>query len=149
MPTPEPINEYAINDQLIFELDEAFKEWAFFLNNAIGILAFTLALACLGTKTPAINALLAFVVVCSVRHQGHHHFPQKIVDLRAVAKNDPKASILLAGVSQKYFSNKVMITKHPIFVMGFGLLMFVTLSPLIMYIFPFIRDYIGVKNYFF
>jgi hypothetical protein len=119
MPTPEPTTEYAINDQLISELDEAFKGWAFFLNNAIGMFAFTLALACLGTKTPAINAFLAFVVVFCVRHQGRHHFPQKILDLRAAAKTEPKARILLAGLTQKYMSNKTAITDYTVFVIGF------------------------------
>jgi hypothetical protein len=149
MPTPEPKTEYAITDEYIAELDATFKTWTEFLNGIIGIFSFTFALACLGTKAPAINALMAIVIIFYMRDQGKDKFPQKILALRVAAKTDPKASVLLSGLNQKYFSNKVMITKHPIFVMGFGLLMFVTLSPLIIYIFPFIRDYIGVKDYFF
>jgi hypothetical protein len=111
--------------------------------------AFTLALACLGTKTPAINAFLAFVVVCCVRNQGRHHFPQKIFDLSAAAKTDPKARVLLAGLSQEYMSNKTAITGYTIFVIGLLLLMFVMVSPLIMLMFPSIRAYIGTTGYFF
>jgi hypothetical protein len=142
-------NEYSINDPLISELDEAFKAWAFFLNNAIGMFAFTLALACLGTKTPAINGLLACIIVGFVRYQGRHIFPKKIVELRAAAKSDPKAQILLVGLTQKYMSSKTALTDYTVFVIGFVLLLFVTFSPGIMYFYPSIRAYIGTMGYFF
>jgi hypothetical protein len=51
------------NDELHTpDLDEKFRKWAEFLNITVGILSFTLGLACVTTKTPSFNALLCFAL---------------------------------------------------------------------------------------
>ncbi|MBF4218218.1 hypothetical protein C5616_23950, partial [Vibrio anguillarum] len=54
---------YTIDEEYLERVEKQFKKWAMFLNNAIGILAFTLALACLGTNVPWLNACFSVLIV--------------------------------------------------------------------------------------
>ena len=52
-------------------------------------MSFTLGLACLGTETPQVNALLSLVVIGFSMDMGRKTlFPQEIMALREEAKND-------------------------------------------------------------
>ena len=80
-----------ISDEYLEELHRGFEKWAQFLNMGFGLVAFTLSLACLGTKMPAVNAWLSIVVLIFIRYKGSHFVPTEILDLRKRAKTDEKA----------------------------------------------------------
>ncbi len=134
---------YEITDELLEELREQFKLWATFLNTGIGLLSFTFAIACLGTKTPWLNALLSMIVIMLIRVQGTHYFPQKIRELRKAAKVDNKAKILYKGLESEFLNTKVLLTKYPIFLIGYIFLCFVIFSPLLIKAIPSLALYVG------
>ncbi|WP_315982998.1 hypothetical protein [Aliamphritea spongicola] len=89
--------QYIITDELLEEIREQFKLWATFLNTGVGLLSFTLAIACLGTGSPGINASISMLVIVLVRSQGKSYFPSKVQDLRQRAKEDKKQRSYLKG----------------------------------------------------
>lgn len=136
-------SEFVLSDEYLEDIERQFKRWAEFLNSAIGILAFTLALASLGTKMPWLSAVLSIVVVTFVRVGGSHIFPNEIDRLRKAAKNDPKAKVLLAGLTQKHLGISVLMLKYPVFLIGTLLLFSVAVSPIIVDSFPSLAAFYG------
>lgn len=134
---------YEISNKLLEDLREQFKLWAIFLNTGIGLLSFTLAIACLGTNAPWFNASLSMAVVVLVRVQGIHYFPKKISELRKAAKTDKKAKVLYKGLESEFLNIKFLLTKCPIFLIGYVFLCFVIFSPLLIKIIPSLVLYVG------
>ena len=125
------MEEYAITETFLEKVEEQFTVWALFLNNAIGILAFTLNLACLGTNTPWINACFSIFILYYVWRQGNKHFPETIVILRDKAKIDKKAKLLLSALNAEHFSFRKVIKRYPVYLVGFVLLVVTAGSPLL------------------
>lgn len=134
---------YIITDELLDEIRDQFKLWATFLNTGVGLMSFTLAIACLGTNTPWINALLSMLIIILIRVQGKHYFPSKVEDLRRRAKEDNKAKVLLKGLESEFLSFKTLVTGYPIFLIGFIFLSLVMISPLLVEAIPALGDYLG------
>ncbi|KGK41395.1 hypothetical protein LH51_15065 [Nitrincola sp. A-D6] len=132
-----------INDEYINELREQFKKWADFLNMGFGLVSFTLALTCLGTKTPVLNAWFSLIVVAFIRYKGSHIFPSEIIRLRKAAKLDQNARIVLNGLSKEFLSVKAMILGYPVFLIGYVLLCIIAVSPLLIPIMPALESYVG------
>lgn len=135
--------KYEVSDELLNELRDQFKLWATFLNTGVGLLSFTLAIACLGTKMPWFNALLSMIVVMLIRVQGTHYFPQKVRELRKAAKTDNKAKILYKGLESEFLNTRTLFMKYPIFLIGYLFLCFVIFSPLLVKAVPFLALYVG------
>lgn len=57
------------------ERERSEANWAKFLNTTLGLLGFPLGLACLGTKTPSLNALLSVIFVFAMWAMGRHLMP--------------------------------------------------------------------------
>lgn len=51
-----------------------FENWQSFLNNTIGVLAFTLGLASLGTHSPDFNAALSVAFLLTVSYSARQLF---------------------------------------------------------------------------
>jgi hypothetical protein len=138
------MSELKITDEYTSEISAQFKMWVYFLNMGIGLVSFTLALACLGTKSPAFNAMLSLFVVVFVRYQGNHIFPAEIVRLREAAKLDQNARIVLNGLNAELLSFKAAVTGAPIFIIGYFLLFIIACSPWLTPILPILNSYIGI-----
>lgn len=136
--------EITINDEYINELRDQFKKWADFLNMGFGLASFTLALTCLGTKTPVLNAWLSLVVVAFIRYKGSHIFPAEIIRLRKASKLDQNARIVLNGLNKEFMSVKAMILGYPIFLLGYVLLCIIAVSPWLLPILPILGTYVGI-----
>jgi len=137
------MSEFVLSDEYLENIERQFKGWAEFLNSIIGILAFTLALASLGTKLPWLSAVLSLVIVTVVRGRGSHFFPSEIDRLRKAAKTDPKADVILTGLTKRHQSSSVMILKYPIFLIGILFLMSVAASPVLVIAFPILGKFYG------
>jgi hypothetical protein len=56
--------------------EQAEKKWSTFLNATLGILGYPLGLACLTTKTPSFNALLALLFLLTLWFTGRRYVPK-------------------------------------------------------------------------
>jgi uncharacterized membrane protein len=137
------MSDFEIADEYLETIDAQFKQWAAFLNNAIGLVSFTLAIACLGTNSPSINATLSLLVITLIRIDGGKFFPKEIQKLRSRAKTDEKVKIILEGLESKYFGFKTNFKDYALFVLGFALLIFVALSNWLTGSIPILSEYIG------
>jgi hypothetical protein len=137
------MDEISVNSEYLSGLREQFQRWADFLNTAFGLLSFTLALACLGTKAPALNAWLSLVVVSFVRYKGRSLFPAEILRLRQLAKSDAAARVVLTGLSKEFLSVKALIISYPVFLIGYVLLTLVAFSPALKVAAPWLAVYVG------
>ncbi|WP_157281882.1 hypothetical protein [Pelomonas sp. Root1237] len=133
-----------ITDEYLTELRERFEKWADFLNMGFGLVAFTFALACLGTKTPVVNAWFSIAVLSFVRYKGSHLFPAEILRLRKLAKVDEKARVLLKGLESEFLSVKTAVTTYPIFLIGYVLLGAIAFSPVLSKVIPGLGTYVGI-----
>lgn len=138
------MTEYILDDDYIEKIEAQVKLWANFLNTGVGLLAFTLAMASLGTESPVINSWLSFAVVVIVRVQGKNYFPAEIQMLKARAKSDSTAKILLDGLMSKYFGFGSNFRLYPLLVVGILLLWAVGVSPAIAKVFPQWGIYVGI-----
>ena len=125
------MNDYKIDDDLINEVRDQFRIWALFLNNGIGLLAFTFGLACLGTTTPWISGSFSLIMITLIRWQGKRYFPSRINKLRREAKTNRKAKILLNGLESKFLGIKSLFLEYPIFLFGFFFLSVITFGSFI------------------
>lgn len=133
----------SVNDEYIKEVREQFKKWSDFLNMGFGFISFSLALACLGTKTPALNACFSLLVVSFIRYKGSHIFPSEILRLRKLAKVDKSARIVLDGLQKEFMSLKSVIFNYPIFLLGYFILALIASSPILIPILPWLQIYVG------
>ena len=138
------MSEILVTDEYVKELREQFKKWADFLNMGFGLVSFSLALACLGTKTPVLNAWLSLAAVTFIRYKGSNIFPSEILRLRKVAKTDQSARVVLDGLQKEFMGLKAMIVDYPLFLLGYILLAVIAGSPGLIPLFPFLQAYIGI-----
>ncbi len=130
------MTEYVINEEYLDLVEKQFKQWAKFLNNAIGILAFTFALACLGTNVPWLNACFSVLIVGYVWHQGKNNFPEEIEKLRKEAKNNKEvkgnkqAKLVVKALVSEHLNWKTLITKYPVYLLGYIFLLTTACSPI-------------------
>ena len=138
------MTKFELTDKYIKRVDSQFKLWASFLNNGIGLLAFSLALASLGTKAPVVNSWLSIAVIILVRFQGSRFFPEEIQNLKKQAKLDPKSKVILDGFDKRYFGFKTNFTQYPLFLFGFIFLFLVAFSHQISAVIPSWGSYVGI-----
>ncbi|MCG6350424.1 hypothetical protein [Vibrio fluvialis] len=124
------MGSYTIDEEYLDLIEKQFKKWAVFLNNAIGILAFTLSLACLGTNVPWLNACFSVLIVSYVWLQGRNHFPEEIEKLRKASKDDKQAKLVLKALLSEHLNWKTMFITYPVYWLGYVLLLVTALSPI-------------------
>ncbi|MCW8349283.1 hypothetical protein MD535_25200 [Vibrio sp. ZSDZ65] len=125
------MGNYSLNSQYTKKVEKQFEKWAEFLNGVVGILAFTLGLASLGTPTPSVSAIFSTVIVIYVWNRGKHHFPKEIDNLRKAAKSDGEAELLLRGLLSKHFGILSLIKKYPAYLVGYLFLLSIVISPFV------------------
>jgi hypothetical protein len=140
-------------DKLINETDKQVEEWALFLNNVIGILAFTLGLASLGTSTASFNALISLAFLSLVWFQGKHKFSENIANLRKKLKESKEADhsheklkVILSGFEKRYFGAKALLTQFPIYVFGMLFLIILISGKLFAPYSPLLSSYLGISD---
>jgi hypothetical protein len=138
------MGEILVTDDYINELREQFKKWAEFLNMGFGLVSFSLALTCLGTSTPVLNAWFSIAVVTFIRYKGSHIFPSEILRLRKIAKADQSSRVVLDGLQKEFLSVKTMLIEYPVFLLGYLLLAMIAGSPGLIPVFPSLRIYVGI-----
>ncbi len=135
-------NGIFVDDQYFERMRDQFQRWATFLNMGFGFVSFSLALACLGTNSPVVNAWFCLIVMGYIRFKSSHLFPNEILRLRKLAKKDPKARIVLAGLEKEFLNWKTLVFGHPIFLIGFILLAIIATSPFLTPVAPLLKTYI-------
>lgn len=112
-------------------LTAGFKRWSEFLNTAIGLVSFSLALGCLGTHRPSTNALLCLLFVTGIRVAGKDLYPASMRRLQQAAKKDPELKKTIYAVQKKHMPYTRMFTANLPFLVGYLFLMLVMVSHLI------------------
>jgi hypothetical protein len=128
---PPSLNERAIK--------AGFKRWSEFLNNAIGLVSFSLALGCLGTHRPATNAFLSFLFVMSIRIAGKDIYPASMRRLQQAAKKRPELKTDVLIQQKKHMPYIRMFNANLPFLFGYVFLFLVMFSHLIYLNVPFAR----------
>ncbi|WP_152558641.1 hypothetical protein [Endozoicomonas numazuensis] len=127
-------------DAIIDELEQ----WFSFLNTVIGIMSFTLALACLGTNTPAFNALLSVIIVILAVEQQKRFYLEKVRKLRKSAKKNETADLILEGFESRHLSTIKIMLRLPMYWLGFGLLICIMISPQVFNGHPLLIEYFNL-----
>jgi hypothetical protein len=122
---------------------DEFSRWKEFLNNVFGVASFTLALACLGTHQPSINACICCVFLVLIRVSANRLFPPSILQLRREAKRNEDAAALLKSLERDYLGVRTLFTGYPVFLMGWFFLVFVMGGVRLAKIFPQLNGYFG------
>ncbi len=90
----KPDEAIIINGLDLDAIIDELEQWFMFLNTVIGMLSFTLALACLGTNIPAINAFFSFIIVILAVEQEKRYILSKTRKLREAAKDNETADTI-------------------------------------------------------
>ncbi len=102
----------SITREDVRRIESEYAKWKEILNVGVGVLSFTLGIACLGTPCPGLWATvsLAFVLVLFLHFR--RYFPKTIRHLR---KQELEAidALTLQGIENKYFSGAALFA-------GFG-----------------------------
>ncbi|WP_290502732.1 hypothetical protein [Alcanivorax sp.] len=115
-----------------------FENWQSFLNNTIGVLAFTLGLASLGTHSPDFNAALSVAFLLTVSYSARQLFPTTYKKLRDKKNKSEEEEIVFKGLTKHHFS----IHKYAVYTLGYSFLVFIATSPHWETIFPALTSYI-------
>ena len=102
-----------------------------FLNSAIGLLAFTLGLTCLGFEQPQKPAILCLGIITPVIFHALQYFPETIRTLRELVKetNDPHASKVLKYLESRYLGIQSLVTKNILLWYGLAFYLLVLIGP--------------------
>ena len=93
-------SEFRLTKVELERLNTEFQRWHFFLNNGVGLLAFSFALAVQGTVYRNFNAILALIVVFLVANYGRDLFPASFQNLRDKKLRTARENLLLAGITK-------------------------------------------------
>lgn len=105
-------------DEFIKKLKKDLDTWVEYLNDIVGALAFTLAVASLGTNHPEIIARisLAFIILIMLIRQSH--FPRTLKELRRKKDKTDLEIIVQKGIEAHYFSVTTSIVNGAVYFVG-------------------------------
>jgi len=129
-------------DKSVKQMESEFKEWEFFLNNGIGILAFSFALGSLGTNSPSVNAFISFLFLSLIYLFGRNKFSKVYKDLRNKKDKTIVEKVMHEGAKKIFLSGKALLLRYPIFLMGYLFLAFVIFSNSLVQQCPIFKAYI-------
>lgn len=124
-------------------IEDEFAIWRSFLNNVIGVAAFTLGLACLGTHSPSTNAFISLIFVSLMRWQGSNAVPPTLLRLRELAKDNPDFKYMVDSLVDDQLSWRKLLTKYCVFAAGFLFLCIVAISAPLKHFLPILNNYFG------
>jgi len=137
------MNEIRPTQKTVKEMEVQFRVWAYFLNNVIGLFAFTLGLGCLGTHSPSLNALFSFILLCAVYSLGWDKFSRIYKELRDKKEKTTLEKVFYAGATKHFLGFRAMLAHYIVFFMGISFLVFIMLSSTLA------ERFLGLKNYFY
>lgn len=116
-----------IDDKVLSEIESDYLKWQEYLNIGFGIVGFSLAISCLGTKDPQFWAIvsLAFMVIFLI--YGKKNFPERIKLLRK-AELEGIEELKYLGLEKKYFGFKALVTKFPLYMIAAVFLSMISLG---------------------
>lgn len=97
--------------------DKEAIEWQSFLEQIVGVLAFTFALSSLSLPNPLLSlaaSILSFVILTKLINLNSHKFPPELTALRNKQDKTIAEEAMLAYANHKYLSNK----KYSIYLLG-------------------------------
>lgn len=108
-------------------IEAEIETWREYLNSTVGILTFTIALACLSLPSPQIYAFGSLLFLCLVGFSNASRFPPT---LRALRDKDRSAEedIVYRGIQSRYFGFWSAIKTVPIFIGSWVFLGFVAVG---------------------
>jgi hypothetical protein len=106
-------------------LDNEFKAWEDFLNNVIGVLAFTLAMASIGTNSPSTNAFISMLFLLILMGNRRSLFPAILVMLRAKENRTRTEEESRKSIERGRLGLKAFLRRYSVYVAGWLFLVFV------------------------
>lgn len=105
--------------------DKTKKEavvWKTFLNNIIGIFAFSISIGCLGTSNPKLYAYISLAFAGLLIFMGRKSFPATIKKLREKKDKTEVEKLFLIGLEKDNFGFKAVITRYGTYFWGLAFL---------------------------
>lgn len=108
-------------------IEAEYAKWKEICNGVVGVIAFTLAVASLGTPCPSVWAWASSVFVVLLMGHMQVHFPKIIRALREseLAELD---QLVLQGIEKKYFNLRAAVTSFNVYLFGWIFLVFVAIG---------------------
>ena len=105
--------------------DKTKKEaevWKTFLNNIIGIFAFSISIGCLGTSNPKLYACISLAFAVLLIFMGRKSFPETIKKLREKKDKTEVEKLFLIGLEKDNFGFAAAITRYGTYFWGLAFL---------------------------
>ena len=107
-----------ISAELVDETKKEIAEWYKHLNDIVGLVCFTFALAVQGTPNVYLNAAIAFSWVLTAHILAHNNkFPSHLANLRK--SKEPSSKHLAARIEKTHLGYWSTIRKAPLFLVGY------------------------------
>lgn len=129
-------NGYEKQNKDQIDINADFNNWKIFLNNGIGLVSFNLAIGCLGTTTPSLNAFLSLIAISILYCLGYPAFVKSLRDLRRSSKDNEFAKEIVRGIERTKLTPKILLAQYTLFLFGFFFLVFVFALPETIKYFP-------------
>lgn len=115
-----------VDADLVEETEKEIAQWYAYLNNIIGFISFTFALAVQGTPNVYFNAAIALIWVLIAHFWVEKNkFPQHLAYLRSSQEKGSKN--LAVHIEKQHLSYWKIVKKAPLFLIGYLYLLLLTL----------------------
>lgn len=105
-------------------IESEYAKWREALNGGVGVLSFTLGIACLGTPCPGLWASVSLIFVLVLFRHFRRYFPKTIRHLRKQEFEGIDA-LTWQGIENKYFGLTAALTGFSGYAFGFIFLVLV------------------------
>jgi len=125
---PDPVGDSAL-------ITKELNEWERHLNEIIGIMCFTLAIASVGTPTPQLWSVFSIIFVLVFQHGASKGKMELLSQLRDNKDRTEYEDFLLKDIT-----DNIKPMKFPAFIFGFVLLIVIASAPLFFALFGLDQD---------
>jgi len=101
------------------DFEENIIRYKEFLNLGAGLLSFSLAWTCLGTKKPSFAAFVCIIFIAAMISHGYRHYPSVLLKLKDKNSLEEKEKQLLIRLHNKHFGVKGLLINFGMFYLGF------------------------------
>ena len=108
--------------------DELFKPWRYFLNNVVGVLAFSLGMASLGTDSPSTNATISMLFLFILIFNKRRLFPPQLIMLRTKDNRTQTEEDCRRSIEKKQIGLSSLFKLYTVYASGWAFLIFVAAS---------------------
>lgn len=98
----------------VHQLESEMERWREHLNLTVGILTYTVGLACLGLRMPSLYAGISFIFISLIGISGAKYFPPMVRALRDKQRTTEE-DIVYRGIMSKYFGLFPALKTVPVF----------------------------------